>query len=50
MMAMIGELVRGWQMKLRLSKAVLMKPDIYLLDEPTNHLAHGAAAVDGLCQ
>jgi elongation factor 3 len=38
----IGELSGGWQMKLRLSKAVLMKPDIYLLDEPTNHLAHGA--------
>ena len=38
----IGELSGGWQMKLRLIRAVLMDPDIYLLDEPTNHLAHGA--------
>ena len=38
----IGSLSGGWQMKLRLIRAVLMEPDIYLLDEPTNHLAHGA--------
>ncbi len=34
----IGELSGGWQMKLRLLKAVLSKADILLLDEPTNHL------------
>jgi len=34
----IGELSGGWQMKLRLCRAVLMDADILLLDEPTNHL------------
>jgi len=34
----IGELSGGWQMKLRLAKAVLINADILLLDEPTNHL------------
>ena len=34
----IGELSGGWQMKLRLCKAVLVDADILLLDEPTNHL------------
>jgi elongation factor 3 len=34
----IGELSGGWQMKLRLTKAVLIDADILLLDEPTNHL------------
>ncbi|GMI44094.1 hypothetical protein TrCOL_g9238 [Triparma columacea] len=34
----IGELSGGWQMKLRLLKAVISKADILLLDEPTNHL------------
>lgn len=38
----IGALSGGWQMKLRLLRAVLMDPDIYLMDEPTNHLARGA--------
>ena len=32
----IGELSGGWQMKLRLAKAVLIDADILLLDEPTN--------------
>jgi elongation factor 3 len=40
----IGELSGGWQMKLRLAKAVLLDPDIYCLDEPTNHLSHEAVA------
>ncbi|GMH74786.1 hypothetical protein TrST_g5925 [Triparma strigata] len=34
----IGELSGGWQMKLRLLRAVILHPDILLLDEPTNHL------------
>ena len=34
----IGELSGGWQMKLRLLRAVILHPDILPLDEPTNHL------------
>lgn len=30
----IGALSGGWQMKLRLIRAILMDPDIFLLDEP----------------
>lgn len=47
----IGSLSGGWQMKMRLVRAVLMEPDIYLLDEPTNHLAGSAVQwiTDYLC-
>lgn len=37
----IGSLSGGWQMKLRLVRAVLLDCDILLLDEPTNHLDTG---------
>jgi elongation factor 3 len=35
MQGTIGALSGGWQMKLRLVRAVLQDPDIYLFDEPT---------------
>jgi elongation factor 3 len=38
----IGSLSGGWQMKMRLVRAVLQEPDIFLLDEPTNHLSESA--------
>lgn len=44
----IGALSGGWQMKMRLVRAVLQEPDIFLLDEPTNHLS--ASAVEWITE
>jgi elongation factor 3 len=38
MQGTIGALSGGWQMKLRLVRAVLQDPDIYLFDEPTKYV------------
>lgn len=38
----IGSLSGGWQMHMKLVRAVLIEPDIFLLDEPTNHLSGNA--------
>lgn len=47
----IGSLSGGWQMKMKLARATLMEPDIFLLDEPTNHLSGSAVKwiTDFLC-
>jgi len=46
----IGALSGGWQMKLRLVRAVLINPDIYLLDEVRSLQCCGSPALMSHCE